>query len=399
MPVDQKHRLTERRRGFEAFDDDETERYRLLVESVQDYAIFLLDPDGYVTTWNLGAQRFKGYKPEEIIGKHFSIFFTEEDLAAHKPERELETARQKGRAKDEYWRVRKDGSRFWADVVITALYDRSGRLEGYAKVTRDLTERKKNEDRLRDMNRELETQRLELEKLNVLKDEFVSLASHQLRTPATGVKQYLGLLLQGYAGSLTEQQEYYLQKAYSTNERQIDLINDLLRVAQVDGGKLALAKTLTDMSALAEDVVAGYADTFAKRSQRTHVQVSGDPIEAVADARQIRMVLENLVDNASKYTREGGEITVSVAMSRGQLHVRVADTGVGIPQDQIPRLFQKFSRLPNELSETVGGSGLGLYWASKVVGLHGGTIQVTSNPGKGTEFDVAIPAGLEPEPA
>jgi PAS domain S-box-containing protein len=162
----------------------QTESYELLVESIQDYAIFLLDTGGHVISWNAGAQKLKGYKANEIIGKHFSKFYPQKDIKAGKPAAELLEARQNGRVEDEGWRIKKDGSKFWANVIITALFDNSGKLQGYAKVTRDLTKRKRQEEQLKKINLTLRRQQKELRKLNSAKDEFISLASHQLRTPA-----------------------------------------------------------------------------------------------------------------------------------------------------------------------------------------------------------------------
>jgi PAS domain S-box-containing protein len=367
------------------------ERYRLLVESVYDYAIFLLDVDGRIATWNPGAQRFKGYKEHEIVGKHFSIFYPYKDIVAGKPEWELTEARRQGRIEDEGWRVRKDGTEFWANVTITALYDETGELVGYAKLTRDLTERKQKEDELHSANRQLRAQSAELEHLSNMKDEFVSLASHQLRTPATGVKQYLGLILQGYAGELTEQQCEFIQKAYECNNRQIELVNDLLSIAQIDSGRVVLHKAETDLGALVQDVVAGQAEQFISRGQNAAFNEPAEPLYAHVDARNLRMAIENLVDNASKYTPEGGIITVSVAPTEYSAVITITDNGVGIAEEQVAKLFTKFSRIPNPLSERVGGSGLGLYWAYKVTQLHGGTIKVASKLGEGTTFEIVVP--------
>jgi osomolarity two-component system sensor histidine kinase TcsA len=178
-----------------------------------------MDPKGYIQTWNKGAEKNKGYTHKEIIGQHFSIFYSDQDNAAKKPERELEIAKKVGRVEDEDWRYRKDGSKFWANVVITALYDEDNNLQGFAKVTRNLTERKENEDNLRSANTLLQEQQKELRRLNESKDEFISLASHQLRTPATAIKQLLGLILEGFEGDVPQRIRNLLEKTYESNER------------------------------------------------------------------------------------------------------------------------------------------------------------------------------------
>lgn len=370
---------------------EQSEFYKLLVNSIQDYAIFLLDTEGKVASWNLGAQKLKGYTPADIIGKHFSIFYTSDDKKTDKPSRELALCNIYGHIEDEGWRVRKDGTTFWANVVITALRSEAGEIIGYAKVTRDLTERKKHEDELRNANVQLTQQRFELEELNSYKDEFISLASHQLRTPASGVKQFLGLVIEGYAGELTPLQSEYIQRAYESNDRQIDLVNSLLRVAQVDAGKVILKKTEVNISDLVADVVDEQKDSFKRRKQHVKVEVPARPIIGAVDQMRYRMVLENLVDNASKYTPEGGSVVVTARQTGHTISVGVKDTGVGIDQASLPKLFTKFSRIPNLLSESVGGSGLGLYWASKIINLHGGHISIVSRPGKGSTFLVTIP--------
>jgi PAS domain S-box-containing protein len=383
------HKLTSTSKNQSVSKSDQIERYRLLVESIQDYAIFMLDPSGHVASWNAGARRLKGYEENEIIGKHFSIFYPEETKS--KTDWELEEAIKYGRFEDENWRIRKDGSRFWANVVITALFDNQGTLQGFAKVTRDLTNRKQMEDELERTNRELKSQQQELTILNQAKDEFISLASHQLRTPATGVKQYLGLILQGFMGEIPDQLLPILQKAYESNERQISLVNDLLRVAQVDAGKLILNKTQTDITALVRDAVAEQKDSFKRRSQSVEIDCPGKHVVADIDNGRFRMVLDNLIDNASKYTPPNGKIIISIETNDEELRVGVADNGVGIKKDDLSKLFNKFSRIGNELSEEVGGSGLGLYWANKVVQKHGGKIYVQSKHLQGTKFIVSVP--------
>jgi len=369
----------------------ELELYKLLVDSVQDYAIFFMDADGYIQTWNKGAQKNKGYTAVEIVGKHFSIFYPQKDKDNRKPERELEYARKHGRVEDEGWRLRKDGSKFWANVVITSLYDNDGTLIGFAKVTRDLTQRKEQEDELRKTNELLKKQQLDLQLLNASKDDFISLASHQLRTPATGVKQYVGMLIEGFSGNLEKGQQSLLEKAYESNERQLRIISDLLKVAQVDAGKIIPLKTMTDLDELVSSIIAEQADTFKKRHQTINYQTPAKTVEAKFDSNLIRMVLENIINNASKYSHENTSVSVTLKDTGTTVQIIVKDEGVGILKADIPRLFEKFSRLDNDLSTQVGGSGLGLYWAKKIVDLHGGTITMTSLPGDGTTFSIELP--------
>ena len=372
----------------------ELERYKILVESVQDYAIFFMDPEGYIQTWNKGAEKNKGYTHDEIIGKHFSIFYSDQDNADQKPARELEIAKKVGRVEDEDWRYRKDGSKFWANVVITALYDENHDLQGFAKVTRNLTERKVNEDNLRSANTLLQEQQKELQRLNESKDEFISLASHQLRTPATAIKQLLGLILEGFEGEVPQNIRNLLEKTYESNERQINIVNSLLKVAQVDSGKVTLRKSSHDLNDVVKSLVKQYTGIIQEKSQSISVDLQEKPVFGYIDEHYYRMALENILDNASKYTEAGGDITIRSEVDNGQAVVSVTDSGVGISPENIHSLFVKFNRIPNDMSHKVAGSGLGLYWVEKVIDLHQGKIEVNSELGKGTTFSVKVPKGI-----
>ena len=366
----------------------------MLVENVQDYAIFFMDPEGYIQTWNKGAEKNKGYTHDEIVGQHFSIFYSDQDNADHKPERELEIAKKHGRVEDEDWRIRKDGTKFWANVVITALYDDEGTLQGFAKVTRNLTERKQNEDSLKLANALLQEQQKELQRLNESKDEFISLASHQLRTPATAIKQLLGLLIEGYVENVPENILAILHKTYDSNERQISIVNSLLKVAQLDSGRIVLRKQPVNINEIIKGIVAQYEGVINDKGQSILLELSDEPVYGQVDEHYYRMTLENILDNASKYTHVGGTIRVSSQYSGEYAEVSITDTGVGIAPENIPTLFDKFNRIPNELSHQVAGSGLGLYWVQKVIDLHDGVVEVTSEINKGTTFYVRVPKGI-----
>lgn len=369
----------------------ELDHYKILVESIEDYAIFLLDTHGTIITWNKGAQKTKGYKPSEIIGQHFSKFYQEEDVIADKPGHELMLAIKRGRVEDEDWRVRKDGTKFWANVVITTLYDADGKHIGFAKVTRDLTERKKQEDAVRRINVQLRQQQQELEQLNNSKDEFISLASHQLRTPATAIKQLLGLLVEGLYGDVPAQLTPVIEKAYESNERQLNIVNSLLKVAQIDSGKVTLHKHDNDLRPMLRGLIEEFSDTFKTREQSVELSLPHHEVLALVDHDYLRMAVSNLIDNASKYTPKGGKITVKLSENRAHIKIDVVDNGVGIAKDDIEKLFKKFVRLDNIMSQKVGGSGLGLYWLQKVVELHDGVVEVESAPDKGTKFTIVLP--------
>ncbi len=364
-----------------------------MVESVQDYAIFFMDADGYIQTWNRGAQKTKGYRPSEIIGKHFSNFYMQKDIEDKKPERELKIAKEVGRVEDEGWRVRKDGSKFWANVVITALYDDEGELQGFAKVTRNLTERKEHEDSLQAANRLLLEQQKELQRLNEAKDDFISLASHQLRTPATAIKQLLGLLIEGFGGPMPENILNIIEKTYESNERQIEIVNNLLQVAQMDAGKVVLRKKAHDLNALLLSLQKQYSGVLADKGQSLKLSRQSGALLGYIDEQYFRMAIENILDNASKYSDEGDEIEIIAEAGNQYVHIAIKDSGVGISPEDIPKLFEKFQRISNDMSHRVSGSGLGLYWVDKIIDLHNGKIDVESQPGVGSTFHIYIPIG------
>jgi two-component system sensor histidine kinase/response regulator len=238
----------------------------------------------------------------------------------------------------------------------------------------------------------VEAQRVhQLMEINRSKDEFIALASHQLRTPATAVKQYLGMVLEGYAGDVTPEQQKFLNSAYESNERQIQVVNDILRVAKLDLKKITLKRTSVDLGKLLESILHDMASQFSNRDQKLHFRPPGKPLLAEVDSEYIRMAIGNIIDNASKYTPPGKGVTVSVtAGSKNTIVTKIQDEGVGIDGQDIDKLFKKFSRIDNPLSVKVGGTGLGLYWSNEVVQLHGGSITVTSTPGVGTSFKISL---------
>lgn len=245
--------------------------------------------------------------------------------------------------------------------------------------------------------KEVEQQRLEhIMELGRTKDEFISLASHQLRTPATGVKQYIGMILEGFVGDITPGQRDILTKAYESNERQLRIVSDLLKVARVDAGKVQLKKSDVDVSALVRDVIKEQQSTYKARHQTVKLKIPRKRIMAWIDKDRIRMVVENLCDNASKYSGDSKPITVTVDDDGNRVTVSVKDEGVGIAEKDQSKLFAKFSRIHNSLSTQVGGTGLGLYWANKIVDLHGGVIEVESKQDHGSTFTIRLPKKDQP---
>lgn len=249
------------------------------------------------------------------------------------------------------------------------------------------------------MTNNLLEQRDQLQKLNDAKDEFIMLASHQLRTPATAVKQYVSMLTQGYAGKVSKEQVKMLDIAYKSNERQLNIIEDLLRVAKVDAGKVYLEKSSYDIGLQIETAMKTQAALFKSRGQTIIYSPPEERIYVYGDSRLILMVIENILDNAGKYSPDGKQVKINIEQGDTHTVISIQDYGVGIRQVDIKKLFGKFVRIDNQLSASVAGTGLGLYWAKKILDLHDGSIEVTSKVNEGSTFSVKTPTGEAPPPA
>ena len=381
--------LTERRRGEEAIRESE-ERFRLLVDSAEDYAIFMLDPDGRVVSWNTGAQRLKGYRPDEIIGRHFSQFYPTEDVRAGKPEDELAVALAEGRVEDEGWRVRKDGSRFWANVVISSLRDNSGKLRGFAKVTRDLTDRKMAEDALRGiLERERQTAN-RLRELDQMRNQFVAMVAHDLRSPLTVIAGFTQLLRSEWETTSPERRVDFLDRIDRSVRGLQSLLDDVLQVSTIESGELVYDIAPTDVGAILRGVVEQLV--APTEMARVVIDAPNDLPLAMADERRVWQVVGNLVSNAIKFSPSGSPIEVSARLDEGEVYVSVRDHGPGVAPEDQPRIFERFSQLPIASRLAESGTGLGLFIAKSLVEEQGGSIGVESEPGQGALFWFALPA-------
>jgi PAS domain S-box-containing protein len=262
--------------------------------------------------------------------------------------------------------------------------------EGISIFARDITEHVKAKQQQEEYT-QLSVEHDELIRVSKAKDEFIGIASHQLRTPATAVKQYIGIMLAGMAGNLTENQHKFLETAYHSNERQLKLINDLLKTAQIDAAAFTLDRNHQNIASLLTMAMSALEPTLEQRKQRLVFIDESKGAEANVDAVEMDLVFTNLIDNASKYSPANSTITIKVCKKNKALEVSVTDEGVGINQQDQDKIFEKFTRIQNELSSTVSGTGLGLYWVKHIVEMHDGSIVVSSVPGKGSTFTVRLP--------
>jgi PAS domain S-box-containing protein len=410
------------------------EQFRLLVTNVLDYAIFMLDPTGHVITWNAGAERINGYRAEEIVGQHFSRFYPQEVNARGWPDYELRMAADTGRFEDEGWRVRKDGTQFWANVVITARRDQ-GVLRGFVKVTRDLSERRRAEEQLRAANAELElhvrnrteelariNQTLESEieercrvegqlqervqllaQADLQKNQFLAMMAHELRNPLAPIRNAIHILKMPGVDAATA------QLARDMMERQLHhlvrLVDDLIDVSRIVRGRIELQREPTELMAVLGRATEMAQSTIDAQGHQLILSLPSRSVMLDADVMRLAQVFTNLLINSASYTEKPGRIWLTAACEDRHVLVHVRDEGVGIPADLLPRIFELFVQSDRPLARTQGGLGVGLTVAKQLVEMHGGTITARSGgAGKGSEFVVRLPmlpsrVEAEPEPA
>jgi PAS domain S-box-containing protein len=375
------------------------ERYHLMVEEVQDYAILYLNHEGIVENWNIGAEKIKGYKGEQIIGKSFSVFYTEEDRKNNLPYKLLQLAREKGKAVQEGWRVRKDGTPFWASVVITAVHNKQNEVIGFSKVTHDLTEKKKADDKLKLNALELEQKNIELEQMNKELQSFAYISSHDLQEPLRKIQTFATQIIERESHNLSDVGKDKFQRMQNAAKRMQTLINDLLSYSRTNVQERVFEKT--DLSKIIDEV---------KEDLKEELEQKGGVIEknktCVVDVIpfQFRQLLYNLISNSLKFSKpeipavikidsqiiKGSSVThQKVTENSNYCHISISDNGIGFDQQYSAKIFEVFQRLHGKLEYT--GTGIGLAIVKKIVENHNGFITASGEQNKGATFDIYIP--------
>ncbi|MCL4500815.1 MAG: response regulator [Deltaproteobacteria bacterium] len=413
-----------RKRTEEALRESE-ERFRLLIAGVKDYAIFMLDSEGRVVSWNVGAQRIKGWNAEEMIGQHFSRFYTSEEVAAGQPQHGLEMAMAQGCYETEGWRVRKDGSPFWAHITITALYDDQQRLRGFAKVTRDITDRKRSEDErqkflaeqqalaeeLTATNEELATQaeeltlqKEELERLNeslraerqlleMANEELESFSysvSHDLKTPIRAIEGFSRMLMTEHAGKLDAEAHRLLQVITTNTKLMHHFIDDLLALSRL--GRWQLRKSVVNLNSMARQV---FEQFRAQEPERNLQLILKDLPPGLGDQSLLYQVMQNLLGNAVKFTgsREKGIIELGGRTGDKENIYYVKDNGVGFDERYVTNLFRPFQRL--HICAEFEGTGIGLAIVKRIIQRHSGRVWAEGKMNEGATFYFTLPFSNE----
>jgi PAS domain S-box-containing protein len=370
--------LSERRKQDEIQRRSE-ERFRLLVEAVRDYALFMLDPRGFVTSWNTGAERIHGWSSPEIVGRHFSHFYGAEDIAADRPWHELKQARDSGRLAVEGWRVHKDGTRFLAQVELTPLQDSHGELYGYAHLTQDLTQ-------------ERHTEALEnvAERIN----EFIGILAHELRNPLAPIRNAAALMgRKGLGDPVLESMRRMIERQSAQLEQ---IINELLDVSRVARGELSIEHESVNLSDVVQHAVEATRPAVDLREHRLYLSLPEQPVFVTGDQVRLSQCVVNLLSNAAKYTPERGEIRVDLAIDDTRVILTVKDSGIGIRPEMQHRIFDLFAQDKETVSLANGGLGVGLALVRRVVEMHGGRIDAHSEGrGRGSEFAIYLPRHLQ----
>lgn len=352
------------------------ERFELLVASVSEYAIFLLDTEGTVVSWNAGAKRIKGYEEHEIVGRNFAVFYSPEAQAEGIPALNLAIAAETGALESEGWRIRKDGTRFWAAVVISAMRDPAGQLVGFAKVTRDMTAKQLERERLAELERS--------------KSTFLNLVAHELRSPLTVLRGYLSLYRDADEPTLYALTRKSLPALEAKTVEMSRLVDQMVEVARLEEGTIDLRSERFDMAAAVERSVEA-AQSLTDGGHRIVVEPFPGELHVIGDPERLQTILLNLLSNAFKYSPDGGDVVITTAREKGAARVTVADRGVGIAPEDQSRLFSRFTRVARDDLRYVAGTGMGLYLSRELARRQRGDLVLLHSSPAGSAFSVTMP--------
>jgi len=358
------------------------EQFDLLVADVREYAIFLVGPEGHLLCWNPGAERLFGYQIGEMVGRHFSCFFSPEDIRTGQPEHELKTALADGRANSDRWQIRKDGTRFWCRATATPLLDENNQVRSFARVMHDLTD-----SQAQDAQRQRVDQ---LAEANRSKEDFMALLSHELRNPLSPILNALNIMRQ------MRTNDPIIEQAGNIIDRQVGqlvrLVDDLLDISRITKGKLRLSQEQVDLRVVVNHAAETVRPLMDARKHEFSVALPTKPLWVEGDPARLEQIVVNLLNNAAKYTDPGGLIRLTVNREGTEGVIRVRDNGVGIAPEMLPHLFELFTQVDGSLGRSYGGLGIGLALARTLVEMHEGRLQAASaGPGKGCEFTVKLP--------
>lgn len=365
--------LTERRRHEEVLRNSE-QRFRLLVEEVKDHALFMLDPEGLVASWNLGAERLAGYTAADVMGRHFSCFYPPESADLGLPRQHIGLAAQNGNVETEGWLTRKNGTRYWAELTISALHDREGGLRGFATITRDLTER----NRVAALEQSHESAYI-----------FLAMLSHELRNPLAPLMTSVDILrMRNVSDPVVQQTSDVIARQVQHLTR---LVDDLMDVSRITSGRIALSHAPLDIAVPVARAIELSRPLIDTKRHLLHLSLPEQPVMVSGDLTRLTQVMVNLLNNAAKYTPQGGRIDLTVSAENDSVVIRVRDTGSGMPRELVPRVFDLFTQGQRSLDRTEGGLGVGLTLVQKIIALHGGTVTAHSEGvDRGSEFVVRL---------